>query len=139
MKEIYEYKVIEIFDKSGTVNIKDLAERLNIYGKEGWHLVTAYTNEFGKVGTVVAGIGVNTTTEQNILILERKKELTDDGFDIRDKTESKNDDNEYEIVYNNGRVFASKNSNLYCTKCHAFIDSDLKSMCSNCGASLMES
>ncbi|MBP5437865.1 MAG: hypothetical protein J6Y30_07790 [Treponema sp.] len=42
------------------------------------------------------------------------------------------------FIHRNGRVFALLDDNLYCTKCHAFIDSDLKTMCPNCGTSLME-
>ncbi len=55
---------------------------------------------------------------------------------MRDITENATD--EYEIVYKNGRKFALKGSDLYCPKCHAFVDSEIKTMCSNCGASLME-
>ena len=43
-----------------------------------------------------------------------------------------------EFLHRNGRIFAFVDGNLYCTKCHAFIDSDMKSMCPNCGSSLME-
>lgn len=48
------------------------------------------------------------------------------------------EEEEYIIVRRNGRLFAYKDDNLFCTKCHAFIDSEMKSMCPNCGASLME-
>lgn len=49
-----------------------------------------------------------------------------------------NGDDEYIIFHQNGRTFARKGSNLYCPNCHAFIDSDSYTMCSNCGKSLTE-
>ena len=51
---------------------------------------------------------------------------------------AKDEEDEYIIVRRNGRLFAYKDDNLFCTKCHAFIDSEMKSMCPNCGTSLME-
>ena len=52
-----------------------MAERLNELGIEGWHLVTAYSNELGKNalsgGVGGAVFGVNSTIDENILIFER--------------------------------------------------------------------
>jgi hypothetical protein len=48
MNAKYEYKVIDVRDKFGKVNIDKLTDILNQYGRDGWHLVTAYTNEIGK-------------------------------------------------------------------------------------------
>lgn len=58
-----------------------------------------------------------------------------------DEKQEKNTDTRFDncnFIHRNGRVFALLDDNLYCTKCHAFIDSDLKTMCPNCGTSLME-
>ncbi len=67
----YEYKVISIVDKKGAVDINRLMAELNDLGLDGWRLQCAYTNEMGKDSLTVAGFGVNSTADQNILILER--------------------------------------------------------------------
>lgn len=78
----YEYKVISLLDvsglfnkDSGKVNTIAMTEVLNRLGIDGWHLVTAYSNELGKnalsggMGGVV--LGINSTVDENILIFER--------------------------------------------------------------------
>ena len=78
----YEYKAISLADigglfraQSGRVNIEAMTQILNDMGLDGWHLVTAYSNEMGKnafsggAGGVVTGI--NSTVDENILIFER--------------------------------------------------------------------
>lgn len=70
----YEYLVIDMIDEGGKVNVASLQDKLNRYGQEGWHLVSAYSNELGKNALVVAGLGINSTADQNILILERTHE-----------------------------------------------------------------
>ena len=78
----YEYKVISLLDigglfksNSGRVNTVEMAQTLNELGIDGWHLVTAYSNELGKnalsggAGGVL--LGVNSTVDENILIFER--------------------------------------------------------------------
>ena len=78
----YQYKVISLMDvgglfksNSGRVNTDAMTQALNQLGMEGWHLVTAYSNELGKnalsggAGGVL--LGVNSTVDENILIFER--------------------------------------------------------------------
>jgi len=78
----YEYKVVSFSDisglfskDSGRVNTIAMTEALNLLGMDGWHLVTAYSNELGKnafsggVGSAI--LGVNSTVDENILIFER--------------------------------------------------------------------
>ena len=78
----YEYKVISLQDvgglfrsNSGRVNVETMTQTLNELGIDGWHLVTAYSNELGKnalsggAGGVL--LGVNSTVDENILIFER--------------------------------------------------------------------
>jgi hypothetical protein len=67
----YEYKVISIVDKKGAVDIERLMVTLNDLGLDGWRLQCAYTNELGKDALTIAGFGLNSTADQNILILER--------------------------------------------------------------------
>ena len=78
----YEYKVISLSDigglfrsNSGRVDTEKMAQTLNELGMEGWHLVTAYSNELGKNalsgGAGGAMLGVNSTVDENILIFER--------------------------------------------------------------------
>ena len=78
----YEYKVVSLLDEaglfrssSGKVNAIAMTNVLNELGLDGWHLVTAYSNELGKnalsggVGGVM--LGANSTVDENILIFER--------------------------------------------------------------------
>lgn len=78
----YQYKVISLLDvgglfksNSGRVNTEAMTKTLNELGIDGWHLVTAYSNELGKnalsggAGGVL--LGVNSTVDENILIFER--------------------------------------------------------------------
>lgn len=78
----YEYKAVSLLDvggifksNSGRVNIEAMTQTLNELGIDGWHLVTAYSNELGKnalsggAGGVL--LGVNSTVDENILIFER--------------------------------------------------------------------
>ena len=78
----YEYKVISMLDigglfknNSGRVDTAAMTQTLNELGIDGWHLVTAYSNELGKnalsggAGGVL--LGVNSTVDENILIFER--------------------------------------------------------------------
>ena len=85
----YEYKVISLLDESGffkknsgAVNTDAMAQTLNQLGLEGWHLVTAYSNELGKNalsgGMGGAMLGVNSTVDENILIFERFIRIKDE-------------------------------------------------------------
>ena len=78
----YQYKVISLLDvgglfksNSGRVNTEAMMQTLNELGMEGWHLVTAYSNELGK--NALSGgaggfiMGTNSTVDENILIFER--------------------------------------------------------------------
>ncbi len=78
----YEYKVLSLLDESGffrkdsgRVDVLSMTRILNELGAEGWHLVTAYSNELGKNalsgGAGGAVFGVNSTVDENILIFER--------------------------------------------------------------------
>jgi len=78
----YEYKAISLLDESGLfrknsgkVDISAMTEKLNELGLEGWHLITAYSNELGKNalsgGAGGVTFGVNSTVDENILIFER--------------------------------------------------------------------
>lgn len=67
----YEYKVISLVDKRGAVDAEKLMAQLNDLGLDGWRLQCAYTNEMGKDSLSIAGFGINSTADQNILIFER--------------------------------------------------------------------
>ncbi len=72
----YEYKILNVLDeKSGSVNVKELYEQLNTFGRQGWRLKCAFTNELGKnassIGIAGVSLGTNSTQDQSILILER--------------------------------------------------------------------
>lgn len=67
----YEYKVISVADRKGAVNVERLMGILNELGLDGWRLKCAYTNELGVDSLQIAGFGINSTADQNVLILER--------------------------------------------------------------------
>ena len=83
----YEYKTISLLDvggifnsNSGRVDTYEMTQTLNELGVDGWHLITAYSNELGKNalsgGTGGALLGVNSTVNENILIFERFVKFT---------------------------------------------------------------
>ena len=67
----FQYKVISIVDKKGAVDVYGLMATLNDLGLDGWELKCAYSNEMGKNSLEIAGFGLNSTADQNILILQR--------------------------------------------------------------------
>lgn len=78
----YEYKAVSLMDTaglfrtdSGRVDTNAMTIVLNELGLDGWHLVTAYSNELGKNalsgGVGGAVLGINSTVDENILIFER--------------------------------------------------------------------
>lgn len=78
----WEYKAISLLDQgglfsadSGRVNTVKMTSLLNDMGLDGWHLVTAYSNELGKNafsgGMGGTMLGVNSTVDENVLIFER--------------------------------------------------------------------
>ena len=72
----YEYKVISLVDKDGGyIDANELMLNLNSLGIEGWHLVSAYSNEIGHTSSSSGfggySTGTNATIDQNILIFER--------------------------------------------------------------------
>lgn len=80
--QYYEYRVMTVLDtKRGNTNIAELSHKLNEFGRDGWRLVTSFTNELGKdaSGLAIGGaaFGVNSTTDEVILIFEKAYTLSD--------------------------------------------------------------
>ncbi len=72
----YEYKVLNVYDqKGGIINSEQIMAQLNYFGRQGWHLRCAFTNELGRnsssVGLGGFSVGTNSTIDQSVLILER--------------------------------------------------------------------
>ena len=72
----YQYKTIVVPDKkSGKVDAQAIENTLNRMGYEGWRLVSAFSNEVGKnsdaIGVGGVMVGVNSTTDDTVLIFER--------------------------------------------------------------------
>ena len=86
MYSTWEYLTIDICDTIGKADINLINEKLNELGSQGWRLVTAYTNELGKNGISVGGIGINSTADQNIFIFEREV-LKETEEEIRQRKE----------------------------------------------------
>lgn len=73
----WEYRVVKVQDQrgwfsNGAVNAEAMVKELNHLGANGWHLVSAYTNELGKNLVSAGGIGLNSTRDEHILIFERR-------------------------------------------------------------------
>ena len=72
----YEYTTLSLVDSDGGgLPATQISAMLNQYALEGWHLVSAYSNELGHNSTSggIGGFstGTNSTIDQHILILER--------------------------------------------------------------------
>lgn len=153
MALIYEYKVIDMIDECGAVNTEKLTKLLCEYGIQGWHLVSAYSNELGKNALTLYGFTLNSTKDQNILIFERQREETEREISnrlIREnnerikreeaekliiENETKRVDGYEFIVINNHKVYKTVGStaeNYYCPKCLRNIN-PRNSSCNNCG------
>ena len=64
----YEYKIVSVTDTmAGRANVNDLQKELTTLGRDGWRLVTSFTNELGKNALV----GFNGTVDDTVLIFER--------------------------------------------------------------------
>lgn len=72
MYSTWEYLAVDVYDKWASADLKLINEKLNELGSQGWRLVTAYSNELGKNGVTIGGVGINTTADQNIFIFERE-------------------------------------------------------------------
>lgn len=71
----WEYKVIDLVNQDGLVDTVSLSLVINDYSMDGWRVKTAHSNELGKNAMAIFGFGINSTAEQNIIILERFKRI----------------------------------------------------------------
>ena len=71
-----EYKTVSLSDpETGKVAPSQITEMLNRNAKEGWELVTVYTNEIGTTSEpkgVLFSFRVNSTICQHIFIFKRQ-------------------------------------------------------------------
>ena len=78
LESFVDYQVETVNDNvSGSTNIAQLSAVLKRYSDLGWKLKSIFTNELGKNSVSVAGVGVNSTIDQTVLIFERSKFITD--------------------------------------------------------------
>lgn len=74
--DLYEYDVVTVHDSHGRTDTNNLKKILIRYSVQGWRLKTAFTNEIGSnmVGGAIVGVGVgsNSTSDEVVLIFERK-------------------------------------------------------------------
>jgi len=69
----YEYKVETIPNTiKGETDTEQMFEIIKKYAQDGWKLHTVYSNELGKNGLAIGGIGVNSTYSEDIMIFERQ-------------------------------------------------------------------
>ncbi len=68
----YSYAVEIVKDTfGGKTNSSALSYTLNEYAKEGYRLVSAFTNELGKNAVSVGNVGINSTADEVVLIFEK--------------------------------------------------------------------
>lgn len=74
--DLYEYDVVTVHDSQGRTDTNNLKKTLIRYSVQGWRLKTAFTNEIGSnmVGGDIVGVGIgsNSTSDEVVLIFERK-------------------------------------------------------------------
>ena len=74
--DLYGYDVVTVHDSHGRTDTNSLKKTLIRYSVQGWRLKTAFTNEIGSnmVGGAIVGVGVgsNSTSDEVVLIFERK-------------------------------------------------------------------
>ena len=71
----YEYAFETIVDKfGGRVDLEKITSITAEKAKSGWRLITVFTNELGKDALSIAGIGVNSTADETVLVFEREIE-----------------------------------------------------------------
>ena len=74
--DLYEYDVVTVHDSQGRTDTNNLKKTLIRYSVQGWRLKTAFTNEIGSnmVGGAIVGVGIgsNSTSDEVVLIFERK-------------------------------------------------------------------
>lgn len=71
----YEYAFETIVDKfGGRVNLEKITSITAEKAKSGWRLITVFTNELGKDALSIAGVGVNSTADETVLVFEREIE-----------------------------------------------------------------
>ena len=69
----YEYEVETIPNTiKGKTDTEQMFEIIKKYAQDGWKLHTVYSNELGKNGLAIGGIGVNSTYSEDIMIFERQ-------------------------------------------------------------------
>ena len=67
----YEYAVKSLVDENGKTDMRKMVALLNEMGLAGWRLITSHTNELGKNALALAGVGVNSSADETVLIFER--------------------------------------------------------------------
>ena len=78
LESFVDYKVEVVNDDiAGGTNTSHLSAVLKRYSDLGWKLKSIFTNELGKNSVSVAGVGINSTADQTVLIFERSKFITD--------------------------------------------------------------
>jgi len=78
LESFVDYRIEVVNDRMGATDIQTLSNILQRYSDSGWKLKSVFTNELGKNSVSVGSIGVNSTSDQTVLIFERSKFITDE-------------------------------------------------------------
>lgn len=79
-KAKYNYEVETIKDIRGQTDVKTLTRVLKQYGRDGYRVVSIFTNELGKNAMSINGIGTNSTCDEVIIVFEK---VIYDWFDVK--------------------------------------------------------
>lgn len=72
-EQYYEYDIRTVYDVKGATNISVLSDLITQYAEKGYRVKNVFVNELGKNALSVGGVGVNTTSDQVVIIFERPK------------------------------------------------------------------
>ena len=115
--------------------IRDLLR--NISNKE---FSPNYNKELSDIARCLSNIN-DKLSEIQFQNIEQKSKITSSEKNTGNKTNASGkkeaEDESYSIINKSGRIFAWKGGKLYCPKCHAFVDTESQTSCSDCGISFM--
>ncbi len=76
----YEYSIQRVKDRFGATDTNSISAIITELASKGWRLHSVFTNELGKNALSVSGIGVNSTSDEVVLIFERIIDRAKDNF-----------------------------------------------------------
>ena len=67
----YDYRIEKVKDSGGATNITALSQVINRYSSLGYRVISVFTNELGVNSANIAGINLNSTADEVVVIFEK--------------------------------------------------------------------